>query len=234
MPTSIYDINRKHTINNQYFENITTQDQAYWLGFIWADGSISQTAKRCSGKNRLTLAQKADEKDHLQKFANSLNSNATISIRTPFANKQIASISINSRPICQQLEQLGYGNKQERIHVPNIPKPLLRHFIRGYFDGDGCLSIYEQQVKQWTINRQEWSITGTQELLKEIKEILNQDTTVSPNVKLKTYNRTSKVVSLRYGRKADINTLYHYMYDNASIYLESKHQKFLEFYSKQP
>ena len=96
------------------------------------------------------------------------------------------------------------------------------------------MSIYEQQVKQWTINRQEWSITGTQELLKEIKEILNQDTTVSPNVKLKTYNRTSKVVSLRYGRKADINTLYHYMYDNASIYLESKHQKFLEFYSKQP
>lgn len=234
MPTSIYEINRKHTINNQYFDDIKTQEQAYWLGFLWADGSINKTTKRCSGKNRLTVSQKETEKKHLQKFANCLQSNTVIHTREPFPNKKIAVLDINSRPLCKQLENLGFGTKQNRTHIPNLPEHLLRHFIRGYFDGDGCLSIYTQTVKQWTINRQEWSLTGTKSLITEIKNILNKQTTVSKSVKLKSYTRTTKVVSLRYGKKSDINELYHYLYDNATIYLNSKYQKFIDFYSKHP
>lgn len=72
MPTSIYEINRKHTINNQYFDDIKTQEQAYWLGFLWADGSINKTTKRCSGKNRLTVSQKETEKKQKRNICKNL------------------------------------------------------------------------------------------------------------------------------------------------------------------
>lgn len=233
MPLSVYEINRKHTVNHHYFDQIDSEEKAYWLGFLWADGSISKTATRCSGKNRLTLSQKIKEIKHLKKFADALHSDSSIQIREPMPNQKIAVLHINSRLLCESLENIGYGNKQDRLNIPKMPKKLLRHFIRGYFDGDGCLSIYEQKVKQWTIHRQEWSLTGPQRLIENIRDILNQQTTVSPSVKIKTYARTNKAVSLRYGKKADIDTLYHYLYDDATIYLDNKHQKFVDFYSRQ-
>lgn len=254
MPISIYEINRKYSINENYFENIDTEEKAYWLGFIWADGSITKTAKRCSGPNRFTLAQKIEEIQHLTTFAKTIASDVKIHIREPMPGKKIASLDINSRPFCMNLEKLGYGTKAVRIHIPNMQKNLRRHFIRGYFDGDGCLSLYEQYVKKWTIQkqefsitdnpvlqyvnkwviqRQEFSITGNPVLISEIQEILNQETSVAKEVKPKSYKRTAAVVSLRYGKKADIDTLFNYLYNDATIYLESKHEKFIEYYSRQ-
>lgn len=28
------------------------------------------------------------------------------------------------------------------LKMPNIPDEMIRHFIRGYFDGDGCICKY--------------------------------------------------------------------------------------------
>lgn len=100
MPTPIYEINRKHTINSAYFNDIKTEHQAYWLGFIWADGSISKTAKRCSGYNRLTISQKETERIHLEKLAKELNSSANLPEYEPYPNKKIVNLSINCRPLC--------------------------------------------------------------------------------------------------------------------------------------
>lgn len=233
MPTSIYDINRKHSVNDKFFENVTTEIQAYWLGFIWADGSISKTAKRCSGPNRLTVSQKTKELQHLKRFAETIQSNADIHDREPMPNKYVSILDINSRPLCMSLEKLGYDVKSKRIRIPPMPQNLIRHFIRGYFDGDGGLSLYMQKCKKWTVKRQEFSITGNPVLIDEIQTILNQETSVSQKVHPKPYKRTTKVVSLRYGRQSDIDTLFHYLYDNASVYMKSKHQKFIDYYSRQ-
>lgn len=233
MPTSVYKINRKHTIDDTYFDNINSERKAYWLGFIWADGSLSQTAKRCSGHNRLSISQKLDEIQHLEKFKADIKSNAIIHVREPMTNKYVAILDINSRPLCITLESMGYAVKSKRIHIPQIPNDLIRHFIRGYFDGDGCLSIYDQHVKQWVVHRQEFSITGNPILITEIQKTLNANTSVSKTVKLKTYAKTKSVVSLRYGKKSDINELYHYLYDDAHIYLDDKYQKFIDYYSRQ-
>ena len=58
---SSHDINRRHSLNTHFFDTIHNEEQAYWLGFLWADGSWSKTAPRCSGPNRLTLSQKLSE-----------------------------------------------------------------------------------------------------------------------------------------------------------------------------
>lgn len=234
MPTSIYDTNRIHNVDHDYFEKINTQEKAYWLGFLWADGTISKTAPRCSGKNRITLSQKADNVEHLKLFAHTIKAPANIQYYVGTYNGQpSARLSINSRKFCIHLERLDFDIKSRRIHVPKMPKSLYRHFIRGYFDGDGCLSVYVQKSQKTPVNRQEFSLTGNEILMLDIKQILNEQTSVSKKVCIKRYKHTDKAVSLRYGGKADIATLEYYLYNNATVYLKEKHNKFIEFNSRQ-
>lgn len=234
MPTSIYDINRIHNVDHDYFEKINTQEKAYWLGFLWADGSISKTASRSSGKNRMQLSQKADNVEHLKLFANAIKAPANIRYSIGTYNGQpVANLSINSRKFCIHLERLGFDIKSRRIHMPKMSTSLYRHFIRRYFDGDECLSVYVQTSQKTSVNRQEFSLTGNETLMLEIQQILNEQTTVSKRVHVKHYKRTNKAVSLRYGRKADIAALEHYLYDKATVYLKEKHDKFIEFNSRQ-
>lgn len=197
-------INRKNTVGDTYFDKIDTQEKAYWLGFLWADGSISKTAKRASGPNRLRITQKWSEKAHLEKFRDALSSDYEIDrakSRSPYGDPP-AQLDINCRPLCESLKRLGYGTKDVRIHIPKIPKNLMRHFIRGYFDGDGCLSVYTQQMRQYTILKQEWSITGKEPLLEEIKAVLSRDAGTTPTVSMKPYKRSPGTKSLRYGKKS--------------------------------
>lgn len=231
MSTSIFDINRKHNVNATYFSDINTQEKAYWLGFIWADGSINKTAPRCSGPNRFTLSQIETEADHLQAFIQAIECSYTpvLRDRNRTLGKRTLVLDVNSRPFCMALENLGYGTKEQRTDIPPMPQKLLHHFIRGYFDGDGCLSVYEQN----STRRQEWSLTGNEKLLVKIQNILNLETSVSKNVALKRYKRTTKAISLRYGRRSDIPSLYDYMYDGATVYMESKHQKFEKFFQRE-
>lgn len=226
----IYKINRKHNLDENYFKEIDSEEKAYWLGFIWADGGLSKTAKRCSDYNRLTLAQHESRIAHLEKFRKAINTNYAIKPQP----KNIVSIDINSIPFCNNLIKLGYGKKEHRTNIPKMPKQLISHFIRGYFDGDGCLSIYEQIINKYVIHRQEWSLTGNSEFLNNIAEILQNEVGVSSTVKIKTYKRTDKAVTLRYGKIADIANLYHYLYDNASIYLNEKREKFITFFKNHP
>ena len=163
MSTSIFDINRKYSVNAEYFSDINTQEKAYWLGFIWADGSIGKTAPRCSGPNRFTLAQVETEANHLQAFIEAIECSYTPVLKDldrPLGKRTLA-LDVNSRPFCMALENLGYGTKEHRTDIPPMPRELLHHFIRGYFDGDGCLSIYKQNDTR----RQEWSLTGNEKPL---------------------------------------------------------------------
>ena len=44
---------QKYSLNDDYFSVIDNEHKAYWLGFLYADGSLSKTAPRCSGHNRI-------------------------------------------------------------------------------------------------------------------------------------------------------------------------------------
>lgn len=220
-------INRKHKVNEKYFDKINSQEKAYWLDFLWADGSIYKTATRSSGNNRLNITQQKSEIDHLKKFKKSINCDYDIKVK-----RNECRLEINSRYLCKQLEKYGYDIKEKRIHIPNIEPQYIRHFIRGYFDGDGCISIYQQRYKGYNINKQEFSITGNKALLEEIKKEFEKSINTTSNLKFKTYKRTNKAVTLRYGKQADIEKLFYYLYQNSTIHLERKYNNFLKYFSR--
>lgn len=237
MSISKYNINRKHKVNHEYFDKIDSEEKAYWIGFLWADGSLSKTSKRCLEKNRLAVAQTTKDINQLIMLKKALNSDSIIKTKTVNNNyakeKSISTLTINSTYLCKTLEAHGMSKKETRTDIPKMPKTLIRHFIRGYFDGDGCLSIYEQHVCKYTINRQEFSLTGNEPLLLKIQSIFEENTNVSKNIQIKNYKRTKKAVSLRYGGKVSVQAIFEYLYKNATVYNENKYNKFIEFSSKQ-
>lgn len=229
MQNSSKIINQKYYVNDSYFNEINTEEKAYWLGFLWADGNISKTTKRSSGPNRLNISQKLSEIEHIKLFKKHINSQHKIKT---YKHKNTCELEINSRNLCMSLESYGFNTKNKRIHIPDIPSNLIRDFIRGYFDGDGCLSIYQQPHKNYYVNRQEFSITGNKILLLEIRKILEEKANITKNLKVKNYKKSPNTISIRYGKQSDIEKLYDYLYENSSIYLKTKHNKFLKYYSR--
>lgn len=62
-------------------------------------------------------------------------------------------------------------------HIPNISENLIIHFIRGYFDGDGCVCI-SNKTKHYKDKLYEYTyltvniVSKTKTILEEIKDFL--------------------------------------------------------------
>lgn len=91
-------------------------------------------------------------------------------------------------------------------------------FIRGYFDGDGCVSIYSNHDNPDKL-KLAVSLLGTREMLTPIKDLFF-DKKLTKNSK---DNNITLVYSLS-GQKA--YTFLSIIYSNATIYLNRKYQKF--------
>ena len=140
----------KIKVNDYYFSSINSEHKAYWLGFLYADGNISKR------KNEITLTLKKSDYKHLQKFIDDLEIQKSVSFYTiksgKFKGKESCSVGFSSNIMKQDLILYGCTpNKSLTLEFPNkaiFKDPdLIRHFIRGYFDGDG--SVFTSKEKHW-------------------------------------------------------------------------------------
>ena len=123
----------KYKCNEHYFQQILTSNQAYILGFIWADGSLSR-------RSGLSISIKESDIEILEFIRKELSSDCPISIYTIRSNSY-ARLCINRVNIYESLLQLGLGkNKsQNNAPIPSFSESLFPHFLRGLFDGDGSI-----------------------------------------------------------------------------------------------
>lgn len=203
-----------YSLNEDFFEIIDQEEKSYWVGFIAADGCILDKAPV------LSLHLSSKDKNQLEKFKKTLDSNKPIynNIINEKRKYPACIITIQSKKIKTDLIDKGIIPRKSLVLKPpkNIPNHLIRHWIRGYFDGDG--SVYYARCRTYPQLRA--SITGTREVLEFILDQveLNQ-CTIQSNSKVFTF-RTSGRKSLQ---------LYHYMYDEATIYMERKKKKFDQY-----
>lgn len=135
-----------------YFEKINTEEKAYWLGFICADGWINQNHTTKSGTVGIELQY--GDIDHLKKFNKSINGNYKITDRwrtCSLSNNDklhhMCCIRIFSKKMYDDLCNLGLTNdKSYTLKFPNISNTLIVPFLRGYFDADGCLSYKNHKL----------------------------------------------------------------------------------------
>ena len=215
--------NRKYELNENYFENIDSSEKAYWLGFIAADGCIYQTG---SGSNVLSFNLNVKDKNHLEKFLQAIESTAIIKTikGTGFGiGTDIASLQINSNKMVKDLNNLGVVQKKSLVlDKPNIDKKFYNDWIRGYFDGDGSITV------ELPNGNSQINFLGTKEVLTFIQETLRPEKI--NKLQLNDLNKNS--FSLTYGGKQLILQLLNKFYKNPIVYLDRKYEKVLKVYSR--
>lgn len=213
--------NRKDNLNFDYFKKIDTEEKAYILGFIVADGCIYH--HKTSYDLTFTLAEK--DKDILMKIKKELNSGSPIVL-----NKNNAiSLTISSKNIYQDLKKLGVQERKTgKEHFPkNIREDLIKHFIRGFFDGDGSFV----QDKNNYIYGGFFVCCMNESFLIDICNYFNKNF----NLELKTYKPPSQTIySIRTNSRKKCTIIYSHIYSNPKISLERKHKKINQFLKESP
>ena len=212
-------ISRKHFFNERYFEKIDTEEKAYWLGFLMADGCVCTSAKN-SNINNVRITLQIIDKEHIELFNKAIESDYPIKEKILYDKRgfssQSASIKINSRQMCIDLEKYGIvANKTGKEIIPEIDKELVRHFIRGYFDGDGSITI------QKTNNAPSFKICSAS--IKLIQNIISIFSELGIKINYQTYNNNFYILETR--KQANIIKIKNYLYKDSTVYLKRKFNK---------
>lgn len=221
-----------HILNRTYFDNVQTEHQAYWLGFIMADGTICKPGKTHSDNCRLQINISAKDIELLELFKQDIKAFDTeINTYIPkntYSSNPMSKIVINSRQLCDGLKQYGISsNKTGNECIPNISKELLSHFIRGYFDGDGCITCNDKPIISFTC--------ANESFLYSLKYILQQEigllSEAEPIPSGYQNNRKKHSFQISFGGILDVLNFYKYIYQNATIYLSRKYNKYTSLLS---
>ncbi len=205
--------NKKYKVNQEYFKDIDTEGKAYWLGYLLADGGI--TIGDCWRLNLISI-----DLELLTQFKHDVDSNHPIlSYKNQLNSKEIYYISISDKIFVNYL--VGHGvipRKTNFVIFPDIDPKLLNHFIRGYWDGDGHISIDKN-------HRFQTGVVGTQFFVEELAKKLK----VNCDLKSNTYYRHSgKTYCFKRSQNQALK-ICDYLYRDATRYLERKHNHYLQY-----
>jgi hypothetical protein len=204
---------KRSRFNDKFFETIRTEKQAYWLGFIFADGCVLQTKYKNKNINALRIGLCTKDLDHLQLFLKDINSHHSVCLSK---RDNSCRVSLESTKLISDLIKLGcVPRKTNKLSdLPLIPRRLIRHFIRGYFDGDGYVGIQGKNIRI--------SIVGTEQFLIAIRNFL-----IEEGVYFTEPRPTStKVFVLAGNGNIKGKLFFNLLYKKTSRYLSRKRRRF--------
>lgn len=216
---------RKIDLNESYFETIDSEKKAYFLGLLYADGNNLEKV----GRVRIGLL--ASDQQILREFSREIYLGQERIQKFP-KSRHLAYLVICNKKISQDLARHGCMNgKTFLLKYPKIDDSLIKHFIRGYFDGDGCLSYTIQKKDNY--KKFSFELLSTKELLFGIQNCF-EALKIKSSLKQRWPERNNNNLTLRISGNNQILKLCNWLYLDSSIWLERKRQKYLELseYSK--
>ena len=201
---------KTHDVDEDFFSEISTEEQAYTLGFLAGDGNIHP-------RNRsFSIAIHEKDMDVLLKIRDAMKGNMPILTshnEHGFGNSEsrIAILNVCRAKMVRDLNRLGfYPNKSLTIRFPEIPKQIERHFIRGLWDADGHFAKTGYQ----------FGLSGASPLVLDVRDKIFQHTSRL------LYLSTKKCRSL-FGSGNDRPAI-QWIYKDATIYLDRKYKLYLK------
>jgi len=208
--SQIYKMIRVNNFNDDYFETIDTEDKAYFLGLLFADGNIY------SARNRVQITLANEDAYILQAFATAIGYTGKMYIDREKYSKLI----LPSKKMCADLTKLGCTpNKSLTLQFPTeVPDELMHHFIRGYFDGDGHISK-DKRLKNpyYHIN-----ITSSLSFMERLKDILLENS-IETGTLYKRYKDREHSAHTTYVLNKSAKQFTEYIYSDATLFLTRKH-----------
>ena len=208
--------------DNTVFDKIDSEEKAYWLGFLYADGYVS------SYNNTVALDLMGDDILHLNKFKEFLNLKREVKISNSTCNGKIfprCRLAVTNKHFHDTLISKGcIPNKSLVLQFPDksifSSSDLIIHFIRGYIDGDGSVTLGYTKYSMF-------SIIGTKEFLSGIIDSFPTLFTLSSYHKDKRHpDSNTYFISIGGKKSAKLGDI---LYKNATIYLERKYNKFIKY-----
>lgn len=197
------EINRKNNFNEDYFEKIDTEDKAYFLGLLYADGNIYLK------RNRVQITLQKKDKYILEEFSKFINSTAKLYVDREKYYKLI----LDSKKMVKDLINLGcIPKKSLKLKFPSceqVPENLMNHFIRGYFDGDGSIS-------NSGTNGNEISFTGSENFISALIIYMKSKNFNFYKFDKRYKNKENSAGSTKLYQNCKTVDFYNYLYKNCS------------------
>ena len=211
-----------------------SSEMAYTLGFLYADGNITD-ATNSSRTQYIGFTSK--DQDIISDIREILGSEHNIYRREPewrryvdgktYQSSESFHLRIGSKRMFSDLLKIGLiPNKSKTIEFPKIPKKYVSHFVRGYFDGDGCIYIRKPYKGLRLI-----FTSGSKQFLND----LNMTIGLSIDLGLKRVYPSHRAYQLGYSTLDSIK-LFKFLYKNAPkrTYLRRKVKIFSDYFQKKP
>lgn len=214
---------QKYQINENYFNKIDTEDKAYFLGLLYADG-YNNEEKYCISINLQEL-----DKDILEKFKISIESNRPLSYII-YKNKKYDNcnrqnqfkLNISNKKLSKQLSRLGCVQRKSLIlkfpTKKQVPNKYLKDFIRGYFDGDGGFSLYYDK-NNW--RKMTAEIISSEYFCYSLKDFLTKKLNIGIWI-----NKSKKAKTLKISGTNQVMKFLDWIYKDSKVYLNRKYNKY--------
>lgn len=203
----------RYKCNELAFSEVTIAS-SYWAGFIAADGCIIDTTSR--GSKILKISLSSIDKGHIKKFVDFLNATNKIIDE----KNGMSTIKISSNIIVESLFRSFniIPRKTFTLSPPEISVEMMRHFIRGYFDGDGCFTTCSNGIKKYL----SWGLLGTLSITSRFNEIICSENDLKPYGPYKLKN----IYRIQYGGEK-AKKISDWMYKNVdnSLFMDRKFNK---------
>lgn len=200
----------KTTADTSYFDNIDSEEKAYWLGFMAADGNVY--------KEQVGIKLSSKDVEHLRKFRDSVGSSAKIEIGKIKGNREYCRFRVCSPHTAKSLEKYGIIPSKSLtlgLNLDTIDTSLHRHVWRGIFDGDGWFSL-DTKRNLWFLG-----LCGSYHTISKFIDF----TSKLCNTKFTPVERKS-IFQVVTGSRKSVPVIANALYENSSISLDRKREKY--------
>jgi DNA-binding XRE family transcriptional regulator len=211
---------REHACDDAYFDETDAEDKAYWLGFFAADGTVVGNVAR------VKLA--ARDRDHLFRLKEALRCTNPVSDTVTDGFRQ-SYLTVTSRRLVQGLAANGVvPRKGDILEWPShLNPPLLRHYLRGYVDGDGGFYAHRYGNRPKSGTAFIFSFVSSRAFCEGARRYLAAAADVHRS--RMTSIGSGKVFTLRYAGQPQVYRIYHLLYDEATVYLPRKRENVADY-----
>jgi hypothetical protein len=204
---------RKHEIDEKYFDTLSVNHKLYFLGYMFADGYVNS-------KGTVQLQLHIKDIEILTKF-NTLISKGTNLVK--ILKNNMVRFEVSSKYMVSTLA--GHGCTQGKTFTLKFPHVengnLVSHFLRGYFDGDGCVTFNK--------NCAEFNILGTENFCTSYKELLLSKVDDSIKISISLHGKNKSIYRLRILSTKHIIKVLEYLYkDCDEFFLKRKYEKYIQ------
>jgi hypothetical protein len=196
-----------------------TEQSAYIFGFWFADGSIYLEKRGKQYYKRFAICN--TDEQIIKRIANILKGSLSLYVKKGGNCKPCYYF----RKYSEQLFDFCYNitgttQKSKQSNLPNIPASVFRHFVRGFFDGDGSihLTTYKNRHKKETTELRTSFTAGndTGDFLIKLRDAIRA---YIPIGKRKSVGKKTKKIAFG---QYDSALLCEWMYDGATIFMKRK------------